>query len=257
MGMFGPHRLCPRCGTANHSYMLVCTRCGTSLRGVPVAGAPGPAARSRLSSAGPWLGLLLAMAAVIGIGLLAARRLGWPGPEGRAAAAGTDREPAPAAEWRTFEQRWEGLVGPGGLPATPAPPPATAPLPPATPRPAPRPLRVPSSAPAAPPAAAPAVVATPSVAGEPAPGATAEPSTQPNGDGLRAERRTALRRAERRLALLERRARQIRNHLRPGVTTRPGEREELLAELEEVLRQIEDADREVIRAEWAARELDH
>ena len=251
----GAYRACPRCGTRNRHYMLVCTQCTRSLRGVPLVGTP-PAGSVPVSGGGRrGLVALVVLAIAVGAALLAHRGLRSSPIEGDAAAAshpgGVKPLPTPAPDpggWETLEQRFSALrppvLEPAALPSPSAPEtraPAPAP-PPATPS----PLMVPASLPAPLPATARPPVRT--VAPPPAPSAD-------DPDRVLGERRDALRRAEDRLERLERRADDLRAQLEDEAA-RPEQREEWEAALARIRQRVEEAEREVVRAEWALSEVE-
>jgi hypothetical protein len=267
--MTDAYRACPLCGTRSTYYMLVCRHCGRSLRGVPLVGTPPP---GTVGGGGPGTFARVALGAVALAAAAAAvvftvKRLRPSTFEGAVAAS----EPTPAPEppppertgWETLEQRLADLP--------PAPARSTSPAPDAT-----RPLAVAATAPpglsTAPPLSpGPAATATPNAGAGPAVAAPtprpprAAPAASPEagaaaaergaGGDVRSARRTALRRAEERVQSLERRASSLRDHLGDEEIT-AGERQRLEDELATVLLQLEDAEREVIRAEWALRSVE-
>jgi hypothetical protein len=278
------YRACPQCGTHNRHYMLVCTRCARSLESVALVGTPPPGWEAGASS-GRLLRITLAALALLAAATLAvllSRLLRSGAVEGRAAASTaavsepgavlSPRPATPAGAWETLEERWaerplipsppaSATPSPAAVsPTTPvfstSPPPATAPL-----------VNAPPAAPvtlaAVPAAAGPSTFAAPEgpeprpwrppvarrvppVAHESAP-ARDEDTDDP------ARARAALRHAEERLKRLERQAEELRA-ARDGDAF--GQPEEQAARLARVLRRIEQAEREVIRAEWALRDAE-
>lgn len=223
------YRACSLCGTRNPYYMLVCRHCGRSLRGVGLVGSPPPGV---VVEDGSPRGLRVALGLLALVGATAAAvlavKLLRPASFEAAAAAAPEPSPTPEAVashagWETLEQRLADLPPappPPDAPATTtAPPPTTAPPAPATPRP------------------------------------TASPSTAAVPPDVRSERRAALRAAERRLRALERRADELRDALRDAEAS-GAERAQLEDDLASVQLQLQDAERELLRAEWALREVE-
>jgi outer membrane biosynthesis protein TonB len=286
-------RPCPSCGTRNRHYMMVCTRCARSLEGVPLVGTPPPGAvvvvrRGRLGRVAFGLLALAVAAAAL---LLLSRILRSSGLERDAAAStgaageGPPALPSPhagrSAGWETLEQRFAEVEArptstqptPPPTTVTPAPPPTTvAPAPPATTvAPAPpattvTPAPPPTTVAPAPPSPAPTVpepsrwrTASTDPPEPAAPGVerTARPAHEETDPArLRAERSAALRRAEERLRALERRADELRGRADEEGATDADEQQERRLELAKVLRQLEQAERQVIRAQWALRDVE-
>jgi outer membrane biosynthesis protein TonB len=257
--MTDAYRACLLCGTRNPYYMLVCRHCGRSLRRAALVGTPPPGTvvpgtdGRGLRVALGVLALLAATAAVV-----AGVRFFRGGSFEASAAAAAEPAPGPAEEegddasWETLEQRLAELP-PLPAPSTPAaasgPPPAPSvpPVPPSATSPAATPI---------PPPAAP----TPS----PRPRATAAPRVEPPPveaeaeeveRDVRAARREDLRRAEERVRALERRASALRDRLREEELL-DDDRAQLEDELASALLQLEDAERELVRAEWALRAVE-
>jgi hypothetical protein len=241
--MTDAYRACPLCGTRNTYYMLVCRHCGRSLRGVALVGTPPPGtvvdtgARRGLRLVG-----VLALLAAAGAAAVAYRLLRTSHFEAAAAAsdeAAPSPEPTPQpvpTAWETLEQRLAALPpapvpssAPSAAPAaTLPPPPTTAPPPPttlaATPRPRPVPSRPPEDA-------------------------------EAQARALRAARKAALHDADERVRTLERQADDLRERLH-GEDVTDDQRRQLEDTLASVLLQIEDAERALVRAEWALREVE-
>jgi hypothetical protein len=253
------YRACPLCGTRNRHYMLVCTRCGRSLQRVALVGSPPPgapllAAPGRAARIG--LGVL-ALAALAAAAFLLSRLLRSGAIEGQAAAASAARPSPPVSArppgaWETLEERWAERPP---LPRAAATPLAPAPSPPstaapvavvATPSPPPPPPVLP---PPSPPARLVRREAAP-VPPRPTPQAPAEGERDP------APLRAALRQAEERLRDLERRADDLRERAKEAAGDDPAGEERLRLERAAILRQLERAEREVVRAEWALREVE-
>ena len=248
--MTDAHRACPLCGTRNPYYMLVCRHCGRSLRGVALVGTPPPGVvveGGRRRGLRVALGLLALMGATAAA-VLALRLLRPSSFEGAAAAApeptsGPEASVTPAG-WETLEQRLAELP-----PAPPAEPTAVAATPPPPPPP-PTTLPPTTLAPATPePTATPATPRPRPTTRPPMPAESAEATAE----DVREVRRAALSAAEQRVRTLERRAAELRDRLREA---EGDERAQVEDELSSVQLQLEDAERDVIRAEWALREVE-
>jgi hypothetical protein len=266
--MTDAYRACPLCGTRSTYYMLVCRHCGRSLRGVPLVGTPPPGTvGGRGSGAFARVALgALALAAAAAAVVFTVKRLRPSTFEGAVAASEPTPAPEPPPErtgWETLEQRLAELPPAPARSASPAPD-ATRPL--AVAATAPPGLSVaPSISPGPAATAPPRAGAGPVVAAPPPRPRPAAPAASPEagaaaaerdaGADVRSARRTALRRAEERVRSLERRASSLRDHLGDEEIT-AGERQRLEDELATVLLQLEDAEREVIRAEWALRSVE-
>jgi hypothetical protein len=237
-------RACPHCGTHNRYYMLVCTKCGQSLEAVALVGTPPPGfVVARRSRAGRLVLGLLVLAAAAALALLLSRLLRVASLEPEAAASTvavgeeaparptTDRSPT----WKTLEQRMHEAGPPTVHPPT-APPTTAAPAPPV-------------SVPPAPPPAAPAPPRR-RTAFRQAPGEERDPAS------LREVRRAALHRAKEHLRALEQRRDELRDERDDESSTSPTRRDALRIELARVQRQLAQADRQMIRAEWALREVE-
>jgi hypothetical protein len=271
----GTCRICPRCQTRNRHYMLVCARCGRSLERVALTGkllppihagkTRGLGMRFALGILGLWAGVALAF--------LLGRVLRSSGMEGEAAASSaagakdrpsrlTVATPRPAGDWQTLEERWAEVERESVARAVPAEStPTASPVPPppvATPVGRPSAVPVPAAersaapAPVTQPPAAPASVApSDATAHKPRPlGRTADADEA--RARLRSARRAALRRAEARLRSLERRA----DELRSRTDDDPDEYHERRRARAKVLRDLEDAERQLIRAQWALRKVE-
>jgi hypothetical protein len=264
--MTDAYRACPLCGTRSTYYMLVCRHCGRSLRRVPLVGTPPPGTVGGGGS-GTFGRVALgavALAAAAAAVVFTVKRLRPSTFEGAVAASEPTPAPVPPERtgWETLEQRLAELP--------PAPARSTSPAPDAT-----RPLAV--AAPAssglsmAPPLSpGPAATATPNAGAGPvvavptprprraAPAASPEAgaaAAERDAGDARSARRSALRRAEERVRSLERRRSSLRDDLGDEEIT-AGDRQRLEDELATVLLQLEDAEREVIRAEWALRSVE-
>jgi predicted component of type VI protein secretion system len=282
------YRACPHCGTHNRHYMFVCTRCTRSLQDVALVGTPPPGSEIGGSSdrlLRITLGALALLAAAT-VAVLLSRLLASGAVEGRAAAASAadaevrPRGPSPVppvarGAWETLEERWAerpAIPAPSTSPAAAPPTPgASARAPAATPATTPPAPVAPPSSPAAPPPTAPVPVTAPAPAAvEPrdpaaedgprraprARAAAAEPAEDVGDpERVRSERRAALRRAEQGLQRLERRAEELRERMREQ-HAEPEEQDARRQELATVLRRVEQAEREVIRAEWALSEVE-
>jgi predicted nucleic acid-binding Zn-ribbon protein len=77
---------------------------------------------------------------------------------------------------------------------------------------------------------------------------------EPDAAQVRAERRGAVRRAEEHVRALEQRRDELRDERDHSSSS--DRREALRAELAKVQRQIQEADRQLIRAQWALREVE-
>ena len=245
--MTDAYRACPLCGTRNTYYMLVCRHCGRSLRRVALVGTP-PTGTVRDETVGRGvrrvLGAVALLAAAAAVAV-AVRFLRTAPFEGAAAAAAPVRKPiSDPAAWETLEQRLAQLPPvptPSALPVASAAPPPSAP-----------PATVPPTtlAPATPPPAAPPPPRPRATA--PARDAKAEERLERD---VRTARRAALRQAEDRVRTLERRASALRERLREDELGGE-ERVRLEDELASASLQLEDAERELIRAEWALRAVE-
>jgi hypothetical protein len=254
--MTDAYRACLLCGTRNPYYMLVCRHCGRSLRRAALVGTPPPGTVVP-ETAGRGLRVALGLLALLAVtgAVVAGVRLFRGGSFEAAAAAAPEPEPsAGAAEdaredgsWETLEQRL------AELPPLPAPSTVARA---STPPPSPPPPVPPPSTLAATPIVTPAA-ATPA----PRPRATATPSAAPPKDeeevarDARWARRQELRQAEERVRSLERRSSALRERLREEELT-DDDRVQLEDDLASVLLQLEDAERELVRAEWALRAVE-
>jgi hypothetical protein len=262
--------------------MWVCTKCGRSLEAVALVGTPPPGfVVARPRRVGRLVLALLTLAAAAGVALLLSRLLRAMALEPEAAASTLAVDDAAAARtgadrsrtWKTLEQRLDEVSPP--IVHQPSPPPTTAasaPLVSAPPVLAPPTSVAPVSAPpaAAPPASAPPaprpVYPEPPrrhtasrearVAAANDGGRAATADEEPHPARLREERRAALDRARAHVRALEQRRDELRNERDDEASTAPDRRHALRTELAKVQRQLEQADRQLIRAEWALREAE-